>query len=111
MSVIRIPVTQEHIDRGKQSDPKDCPIYHALKAWDWEWQPAVGGDRILLKYRGEPGIWREAQWPFDPDLLGWVATFDDGDAVKPFDLLLDDAAGLARLGRDWTAKASKALPA
>lgn len=101
MSIIRIPVTQEHIDRGKPGNPNDCPVYHAIKEWRWDALPAVGGDKLLIKVQDADGISWNQCWPFDPDLLGWVATFDGGDAVHPFTLLLDRERGQARLGRAW----------
>lgn len=98
MSIIRIPVTQEHIARGKPGKPNDCPVYHAIKEWQWDALPAVGTDHLVIKVRDADGItWAQVR-EFDQELQDWVATFDGGDAVHPFTLLLDQERMQARRG-------------
>ena len=98
MSIIQIPVTQEHIARGKPGNPKECPVYHALKEFQWDSLPAVGADHLVIKVRDADGITWDQLWDFDPELMDWVATFDLGAAVPPFTLLLDRERGQARRG-------------
>ena len=98
MNITRIPVTQEHIDRGKPGNPNACPVYHALKERHWDSRPEVGTDNILIRFQDADGISWVQLWELAPELEDWIAAFDRGDAVSPFTLLLDRERGQARQG-------------
>ena len=101
MNITRIPVTQEHIDRGKPGHAIDCPVAKAIQAsGEWYLPPAVGTDHLVTKTQDADGIRWVQIWAFDQELLDWVASFDGGDAVHPFTLLLDRERGQAQLERE-----------
>lgn len=89
---IKIEVTQEDIDRGKQGSRCWCPIARAIKRTLY-WMP---GDTMIPDGRVEVSIAQvaiedgRADLPFEAS--NFIVAFDRGEPVKPFSFELVESS-------------------
>ncbi len=82
---MKITVTQEHIDGGVKDSPWACPIARALPRAPAGYDYEVFEDRVHL-WSSREGA-RYSYLPEEARLF--VAKFDNGEAVEPFEFELD----------------------
>jgi hypothetical protein len=71
MKIIKVQVTQEHIDRGKRDRCQDCPVALALSE---HFRPGFSADWGVFTR----GLQIESFLiPFPPEVTTWIKYFDD----------------------------------
>jgi hypothetical protein len=89
---ICVRVTDEHIARGARRDPGSCPVSLALRE--------MAATTVDVQY-GITTVGRAA-YRTPVSVRGFIADFDSGFPVSPFEFVLDSDALMFRWG-GWTA--------
>lgn len=92
-----ITVTQDDIDHGKKADCRCCPIARAVRrAWKPECKfVAVTGIKLFVYFKPTSTNWNPHEvytLPLEAELF--VADFDNGKGVEPFEFEVDETKPL-----------------
>ena len=90
--MIEIPVTQDCIYSGKESDAKNCPLAIALQENGYP-NAIAGSTKLSLDYINQS---RESDYYYTPTLEAWVRDFDNGEEGREFNLQLIEETRAAR---------------
>lgn len=85
--MLHVSVTQTHIDSGIRQNPWQCPVARAIKdaLHDPDLEVSVATRHVTL-YRSDIVVWRN---DFQEDIIKWIAHFDQGLPISPFEFDLD----------------------
>jgi hypothetical protein len=92
--IFTIPVTAEHIAKGKPQEACDCPVWHAIAdALPWLAGPdaslTVGPADVCFISDSDDAPFGVAHIPLPAAAIGFIGQFDGAQPVEPFEFTLD----------------------
>lgn len=83
--MIKIEVTQQHIDDGKPKMTAYCPVALACQS---TLGAVIVGKTDIIRVGND---WKDKRIPLPDYAREWVKSCDNGELVQPFTLIIEDA--------------------